>query len=734
MQVSIYRGPKFGASGSMQQGMYSPKPEVWENLYDPIYVLLRAVQRKDFQNSLDRFKQYCKQSGKVGSRVGNLWPPYRLPSAINPANVDPRKILACRSFHGILLAILYKALHEANVSDHVLALTIFLLELVVEYQAANHSEGEMMAASEMHFEEDEDKPDGQFIQWFNTQDIFLNACFTINRVHLNPSPSVSSESDGEMETSDFELEEIENVETRLALPTGHRLALTTGSRPLTSGSELVPYNQDANAIVPSSTELPDTPDTPTTSPLHLALPAATSTVQSSSSTGDNMLVPLQHSPTSPTPEVTSLISSSLPSSSQYPSLLAGNEVGRNSSSNRKVRQRLNFRFRRKSPHRDSSIQGSSDFPFNFRQLPSILDSGDEYINIGESIISLLIKLHSKLSGKPGSYKPNFEEDKQDSRIGDGQFFISKVLNKFGYYDSSTRNFINKTIQSLYPKNEDESSASEEEAAILAREKRKRAKEYQRKIMAEFAKRQKTFLQSHKWAENPAPPSDSADNSIPSTSFSPSSNVDSQAMEVDDDKIEKHKEYDCVICAQSIPSTPESPVGMCVLLQATSVLGHRSSAREPHKLPTSDEERNKLRHQNYTFSQHMEDISETLNIHFDQSSVLLSQNIGWEGGVHIQTCGHHLHVECHEKFMASLRSRPRQASLVNVDKGEITCPLCRQLANSVLPISPEIGDFSAIVRHEKSVEEECSVDEIDYLLSDLTVPVSYIVVCCNNVYF
>lgn len=36
--------------------MYIPKDEVWENLYDPIYVLLRAVQRRDFQASLDRFK------------------------------------------------------------------------------------------------------------------------------------------------------------------------------------------------------------------------------------------------------------------------------------------------------------------------------------------------------------------------------------------------------------------------------------------------------------------------------------------------------------------------------------------------------------------------------------------------------------------------------------------------------------------------------------------------------
>ena len=56
------------------------------------------------------------------------------------------------------------------------------------------------------------------------------------------------------------------------------------------------------------------------------------------------------------------------------------------------------------------------------------------------------------------------------------------------------------------------------------------------------------------------------------------------------------------------------------------------------------------------------------------------------------------------------------------RGEYTCPFCRQLANSVLPISPEIGDLSAVVRHQKSAGEDL-VEDIDRLLSDLTVPVS-----------
>lgn len=56
-EVADYRAPNFEASGNMQQGMYSPKPHVWEHMYDPVHVLLRAVHRRDFQTSLDHFTE-----------------------------------------------------------------------------------------------------------------------------------------------------------------------------------------------------------------------------------------------------------------------------------------------------------------------------------------------------------------------------------------------------------------------------------------------------------------------------------------------------------------------------------------------------------------------------------------------------------------------------------------------------------------------------------------------------
>jgi E3 ubiquitin-protein ligase UBR3 len=57
LQVADFKAPVLEVSGQMLQGMYAPKPAVWEELYDPIHILLRAVHRRDFQTSLDRFTE-----------------------------------------------------------------------------------------------------------------------------------------------------------------------------------------------------------------------------------------------------------------------------------------------------------------------------------------------------------------------------------------------------------------------------------------------------------------------------------------------------------------------------------------------------------------------------------------------------------------------------------------------------------------------------------------------------
>ncbi|KAK5890267.1 hypothetical protein CesoFtcFv8_013802 [Champsocephalus esox] len=145
-------------------------------------------------------------------------------------------------------------------------------------------------------------------------------------------------------------------------------------------------------------------------------------------------------------------------------------------------------------------------------------------------------------------------------------------------------------------------------------------------------------------------------------------------------------YDCVICGQSGPSTEDRPTGLVVLLQASSVLGHRCKNQEAKKLPTSDEEHIYAAD---TCGVSHDVVLTLMQRFFKDSSCLQSVSIGWDGGVYVQTCGHTLHIDCHKSYMESLRN-DQVLQGFSVDKGEFTCPLCRQFANSVLPCRPGRG--------------------------------------------
>lgn len=110
----------------------------------------------------------------------------------------------------------------------------------------------------------------------------------------------------------------------------------------------------------------------------------------------------------------------------------------------------------------------------------------------------------------------------------------------------------------------------------------------------------------------------------------------------------------------------------------------------------------------------------------QFSWLVSVNLGWEGGVHVQTCGHHLHLDCLKSYLESLRSQQRQQSLA-VERGEYLCPLCRQLANSVLPLSPQLGECSAVVRSRHASTKTIFADLNTFLKEIQRNPV-----CMENV--
>ncbi|KAL1137747.1 hypothetical protein AAG570_009443 [Ranatra chinensis] len=192
-EVAEYRAPNLEASGNMQQGMYVPKGCVWEELYDPIHVLLRAVHRRDFQNSMDRYNEYIGQLGKV--RPGtNAWPPYREPAPCHEAYGDPRRILKSRVFHSVVWIILYKALTQHNVSEHVMSLVVYLLEMALAVTDPTDHPTQVLISSFL-FGEDRHVNDNDLENWFESDWLSNNLRTTIDTITLPPQPDVVFDSD-----------------------------------------------------------------------------------------------------------------------------------------------------------------------------------------------------------------------------------------------------------------------------------------------------------------------------------------------------------------------------------------------------------------------------------------------------------------------------------------------------------------------------------------------------------
>ena len=100
---------------------------------------------------------------------------------------------------------------------------------------------------------------------------------------------------------------------------------------------------------------------------------------------------------------------------------------------------------------DSSASDSSASHPSIQHLASGNDNPEERVYIRESIISLLLKLHSRFSGHDDSYRspPDIvagrDAETEDCRIGDGSFWIAKVLDKLCRLDPRVKQSIASVI-------------------------------------------------------------------------------------------------------------------------------------------------------------------------------------------------------------------------------------------------------------------------------------------------
>uniref|UniRef100_A0A3Q3LCK0 E3 ubiquitin-protein ligase n=1 Tax=Mastacembelus armatus TaxID=205130 RepID=A0A3Q3LCK0_9TELE len=575
--VADFKAPVFEPGGSMQQGMYTPKAEVWEKEFDPIMVVLRTVYRRDVQSAMDRYSAFLKQSG---IHTGNPWPPYKERTPLHHCYKGLIKLLHCKTLHIVIFTLLYKIwMDHQNMSEHVLCMVLYLIELGLDNQLQD-TKDEVRYSEHCHD------------SWFPGTNLLSNLHHVINFVRVR---------------------------------------------------------------------------VPETAPeVRREAPPSTST--EASSYGQNLR------------------------EAQMFSLVAERR--------RKFQEIIN----RNNTEAAQVVRPKSS---STRWVPPGTPPQlvTEILEIRESMLSLLIKLHQKMSSKQNSLSASWLDDMDTGRHahGDGITAIERILTKAAMRSCQIKRSIQDVCGKVCPPVPPKKNSPTDKKTMDKEERRQRARERQQKLLAEFASRQKSFMETAMDVESP--------DTEAAMDLGPSEVMESEVL------------YDCVICGQSGPSTEDRPTGLVVLLQASSVLGHRCKSQEAKNLPTSDEE--------HIYPADTCGVSHDVRLtlmqrFFKDSSCLQSVSIGWDGGVYVQTCGHTLHIDCHKSYMESLRN-DQVLQGFSVDKGEFTCPLCRQFANSVLPCRPGRGTETGSW-HTPTNKKTCVlVKEVEDLQEKLGLfPVSYII--------
>ncbi|KAH0499928.1 E3 ubiquitin-protein ligase UBR3 [Microtus ochrogaster] len=571
--VADFKAPVFEPGGSMQQGMYTPKAEVWDQEFDPVMVILRTVYRRDVQSAMDRYTAFLKQSGKF---PGNPWPPYKKRTSLHPSYKGLMRLLHCKTLHIVLFTLLYKILMDhQNLSEHVLCMVLYLIELGLENSAEDDSEEEVSVGG----------PERCHDSWFPGSNLVSNMRHFINYVRVRvPETAPELKRDSLAGTSSDDLGSLQNSGTA-------QVFSLVAERRKKFQEIINRSSSEANQVI-----------RPPYTPKKWSAPGSA-------------------------PPLTTAI-----------------------------------------------------------------------LEIKESILSLLIKLHHKLSGKQNSYYPPWLDDIEvliqpeipKYNHGDGITAVERILLKSAMQSRMNKRIIEEICRKVNPPVPPKKITAAEKKTLDKEERRQKARERQQKLLAEFASRQKSFMET-------AMDVDSPENEIPMEIAAAEPQV-SEAV------------YDCVICGQSGPSSEDRPAGLVVLLQASSVLGQCRDNAEPKKLPISEEEQ--IYPWDTCAAVHDVRLS-LLQRYFKDSSCLLAVSIGWEGGVYVQTCGHTLHIDCHKSYMESLRN-DQVLQGFSVDKGEFTCPLCRQFANSVLPCYPGSNVESNLWQRPSNKSTQDLIKEVEEL--------------------
>eukprot|EP00095_Tigriopus_kingsejongensis_P006031 maker-scaffold889_size84747-snap-gene-0.19 protein:Tk06031 transcript:maker-scaffold889_size84747-snap-gene-0.19-mRNA-1 annotation:"e3 ubiquitin-protein ligase ubr3" len=708
-EVAQYSEPRFEASGNMQEGMYLPKGHVWEELYDPVFVMLRAVHRRDFQTSIERFTSFAKTKYENDSfrskTVTSPWPPWRLPPPVDEGFEDPRKILHSKYAHGLIFNLLHKAVHGKKINDFVTSLAVHLLELAVTFPHREGFSGKEVALSNKPWFMSSKPVDLQYDTWYPTDWLSANLRHMITVIFANNHEDWNLERAQPGANRQNSVYDEEDDDQR-AMSRGD------GSNALTQVQSMEVDQVQDGAMVRSL-------DLDTIWRTISANGGASQGLANAPGDQEGLRLALTgpgyHGTTEIVPQTALANEERSSSSSPMQEFAQGfPELG----------QTVNPAITHGAHHRQAPNAAGPSSTSNFPK------SGVTIVN--ESIITLLLKLHSEYSGKPDSFAPcekrtgpSTTKEYRESRVGDACFFVEKVLDRIHEMDPACAEDIEASRKRVWPDQHKKEAIVEEEAEKKETElKKKKAKERQRKLMEQMAAQRKKFEENTTIFDDESMSeglNDSQAGEDGANGGHGASSSDPNGGGANAEARRDMKQYHCCHCRLESPASEDRPIGLVTLIQSTSVLAHKHRETNQLLLPTSEDMVESLPPPGEdSLGTEYEERYHMMLQHFDTQSVLLSMNRGWKGGIHVQSCGHHMHYDCRQSYCETLKQQMRltRDQALDTDHGEFICPLCRQMANCLMPVPPDPPDLPATAFSSDPAEQRTEIaSKIHQLLSE-----------------
>ncbi|XP_066929342.1 E3 ubiquitin-protein ligase ubr3-like [Clytia hemisphaerica] len=690
--VSNYKSPAV-ESFAMQQGMYTLKDCIWEEEFDLNHLKQRIYKKSDQQKALDNYNNHIQQKGL--STTGNAWPPLRKPSDVHPSMKKMFRVLEDKQLHQILIFIIYKAVTEEQmIPESTMISTLHLLQLVLSHQKSNEApmnadakdtknkvmeitisylhhtnqketqenilaqihqeiskDNEMDRKFQQHQETIQQHQTGEEVLFeedgitFFMADYFFNILFKPLCLHMDTLLEHGVYSVGGT------CKHFKNLLQQL--PDEHKTFL---KYLLMYWNHLLKQRDVKPQHLPFVKRRTESKSFATV--LELLLENFERVFQVY-----EPMVAFAYTAFDIELPSASLVNNAFQCIKQNHSLvkkdinyfvnLHNQKIVHSEQSEEPMEQNNDTAEEGvEESEMENQLEDESSAMKNTQSTPCQSKIDDEKC----SLVNLLMHLKKRMEDSRKSNTTPRNVNLTKVCAGDGAYYLGTILKDHLCNDQ----VVEETLSPMTVNSK-------------AKEDRKlRALEIQKVLMAEFASRQTKFMDGL------------------------GKTMDAEEME-GVEETSNVESYECLICTKKEESTENSPIGLIVLLQPSTVLGKRH------------EERSEANH--YVASQIHEDYlsnkRKAFMPHFDTRSIRSALEVGLDCGINIQSCGHYIHVHCQISYFKSLQDE--QSRLLNLEKGEFTCPMCRQISNGVLPILPtfiKISTAQDLIKG-KTFEERCA---------------------------